>query len=210
MPANTFPRDIAWKPKSVEQMSLPTGRRTITKSGKVQTRAGKTVGWTWREVYPPLFAGKQNVEEFMAWVDWAWNNGEEFSIQHLLTPGMGKAPNGTGTAGVTVDGSSQSGNAINVTGFPLSTSDVLVAGDMVSISGIQKVFKVTETVSSDGSGNAVLNITPSIFVGEEPASGAAVTLTDVTMNAIIMDIQRTSISNAFYYDGMSITFREAP
>lgn len=210
MPSATFPRNDKWKPTTVTKMTLPASRRQITKAGIVQTRGSTTVGFTWSETYLPLRARDADVEAFLSYVDWAWNTGAEFAIQHLMKPGSGVAPNGTGTGGITVSGVDQVGDTLTTAGWPISTNNVSRAGDLISIAGIQRVFQVVEDANSNGSGIADLVINPSIYSGGSPSNGAAVTTTGVEINAIVMEVSQTSISNAFYYDGMSITFREAP
>lgn len=189
---------------------MPAGRRSITGSGKIQTRNSTLAGCSWTETFGPLFAGDANAEAFLSWLRWAWKTGQKVSIKHLMTPGSGRSPNGTGSAGVTVDGGSQSGSSILTTGWPVSTSNVVRAGDLVKFAGITRVFQITDDANSDGVGDATLNINPSIYVGEEPANGAAVTTTDVTFTAVIMNINLSEISNAFWYDGVTIGLREAP
>lgn len=210
MPANVFPRNDLWLPIGVTDIVIPAGRRTITKSGIVQTRGSTTVGFAWQETYPRLFARNPDIERFLSWIRWARNSGggQEFSIQHPLKPGSGVAPNGTGSAGVTVSGASQTGSSLVTTGWPLSTSNVSRAGDLISIAGIQRTFEVTDDASSDGSGNATLSVSPAIYTA--PSNGAAVTTTDVNINAVIMEINNASIQDAFYYTGLQISFREAP
>lgn len=210
MPSAVFPRPSVATPKTVSGISVPTGRRTITGSGKIQTRTSTTAGRTWTETYPLLFAGNVDVENFISWIRWAWNTGQEFTIKHLMTPGSGLAPNGTGSAGVTIDGASESGSSIATTGWPLSTSNVVRAGDLISIAGLTRTFEITDDANSDGAGDATININPSIYVGEEPANGAAVTTSSVNISAVIIEANIPEITNAFYYDDLSVTFRESP
>jgi hypothetical protein len=166
------------------------------------------VGRTWSESYQPLFAGSVDEANFVSWLRWAWNTQTVFTIKHLLTPGSGIAPNGTGTGGITVDGAAQTGNTLDTTGWPLSTSNVVRAGDLIKVAGIGYTFEVTDDANSDGAGDATVGINPPIYTA--PADAAAVTTTDVDISAIITQISIPEISNAFYYDGISIGIRESP
>ncbi len=210
MPSQVFPRNSLWTPTTVTDISVPASRRTITQSGKIQTRTKTTAGRVWTETYPPIKSEKVDIENFLSWVRWSWNEGQEFTVQHLLKPGSGVAPNGTGQSGIQVDGASQTGTTLNTKLWSNNITNVVRAGDLLKISGIQRSFEVTDDANSNGSGLAAVNINPAIYVGGSPANSAAITNTGVTLNAIILDMQGASIVRAFWYDGMTITFRESP
>jgi hypothetical protein len=136
---------------------------------------------------------------------------KKFTIKHLLTPGSGLAPNGTGSAGVTISGGSQTGETINTTGWPTGTSNVVMPGDVINIAGTTVVYKILESANSDGSGNATLTINPPIFSGGSPANGAAVTTTDVTYNCRIIGKPNTpNVQNSFHWGGLTVNFLEVP
>jgi len=158
-----------------------------------------------------MFIGKPEVEGWLAWVRWAWNTGATFTIKHLTTPGSGIAPNGVGDSTVYVKGSAQSGTSLITDGWPISTSNVARAGDVISVVGVGSVLQVVDDANSDGAGDATLSVNPPIFVGSEPLDNAVITTTDVTINAVIAD-QPTwpPVGNAFWYQGFSLSFREAP
>jgi hypothetical protein len=125
-----------------------------------------------------------------------------------MTPGSGLAPNGTGTAGVTVSGAAQTGSSIVTAGWPTTTNNVSRAGDLISIVGIGYTLEVTDDANSNGSGLATLNVNPPVWTA--PTTGVAVATTNVTLNAVLMDFSMQSISNAFYYDGITVSIRETP
>lgn len=211
MPSNAFPRNSLWLPTGTSKISVPAARRQVTQSGKVQTRTKTSSGRMWSESYPPMRAGDPDVESFLVWIDWAWNEGIEFSIQHLMQPGSGKAPNGAGGGTPQINGASESGSiAIATKLWPNNITNVVRAGDLISIAGITKTFKIMDDASSNGTGLASININPAIYVGSEPANSAAITVSGVTINAIIDSISPPDIQNAFWYTGLEITFREAP
>lgn len=209
MPSAVFPRTYGLTGSTA--FGVPAGLRRITNSGKVNVRAGTMRGRVWSETYEPMFMGSVDAEAFLSWVRWAWNTQSVFTIKHQTTPGSGLSPNGTGTGGVTVSGAGQSGSSIVTAGWPNSTSNVARAGDLIKIAGVGSTLQVTDDANSNGSGVATLNINPPIFVGDEPSAGAAVTTTNVDISAVILSEPAwPPISNAFWYDGFSITFREAP
>ncbi len=207
MPSAVFPRPANIGIAACSGVTVPAGRRTVTWTGKVQTRSSMNVGRMWSETYQPLFAGGVDEENFISWLRWAWNTQTVFTIDHPMTPGSGLSPNGTGSAGVTVSGAGQTGSSIVTTGWPSSTSNVVRAGDMIKIAGIGYTLEITDDANSSGT-NATLNVSPPIW--EAPSNGAAVTTTSVKMDAVIMELTIPQISNAFYYDGASASFRESP
>lgn len=210
MPTAVFPRNDKWKLVGTSKMSVPAARRSITQSGKIQTRTKTTAGRQWTESYPPLFRGDTDVEEFLAWIDWAWNEGKEFSIKHQITPGSGIAPNGAGGGTPQIAGGSQTGTSINTKLWPNNVPNVAMAGDLWRIAGITKSFRVTDNASSNGTGLATVNLNPAIYLGGEAADSAAITRSGVDINAIIQSVNVPDIANSFYYDGLQISFREAP
>lgn len=212
MPSATFPRLDKTKMTviSVQPPQLPGGLMQRTQSGVINTRNTTARGWTWTESYGLIKSRDSEVQRFLAWVKWATNRMKVFTVKHPNKPGSGTDPNGTGSSGVTVNGGSQSGSSINTTGWPAGTSDVVMAGDWISIDGVDWVLEVTDSADSDGSGNATININPPIFAGSEPAGGASVTTTDVTVDAVITDSNIPETENAFYYGGLSLTFTEVP
>jgi len=73
-------------------------------------------------------------------------------------------PIGVASGSPKVNGS-QTGSAIATDGWPTATTGLLLAGDIVSFgTNGGKVYRVTSTVTSDGSGNATVNITPPISI----------------------------------------------
>jgi hypothetical protein len=125
-----------------------------------------------------------------------------------MTPGSGKSPNGTGSAGVTVDGAGQTGSSIDTTGWPTTTSNVVRAGDLIKIAGVGYTLEITDDANSDGAGAATIYFNPPIY--DAPIDTAAVTTTNVDINAVIVELSIPDIRNAFYYDGITVSFRESP
>jgi len=114
-----------------------------------------------KEVSEQYRTGKMGIA-----VGWKWNMDQNVARQ---TVGVTNASNPTMTTAA-----NQSGSSILTTGWAASTT-VLKAGDIISIAlvnavnpisfrdtGTLRTFVVTQDVTSDGSGNATINISPDI------------------------------------------------
>ena len=76
-----------------------------------------------------------------------------------------KTIQGTATGTVRVNGASQTGNQVALDGFTASRANVFKAGDYIQINSY--VYMVTEDVSADGSGEAIVKIEPALRQGIE-------------------------------------------
>ena len=76
---------------------------------------------------------------------------------------------------VLVDGASQTGYTLAVDGLGLSVTNAFRAGDYIHVTegGLQRLHMVTKDVSSNGSGEATLDIWPALRAS--PADNASVT-----------------------------------
>lgn len=207
----SFPRDTKVLPTGMSGISVPGPLQTVSQSRVVNTRSTIAAGRTWSETFEMLRAGDPTVENFLSFLRRSWNRGLVFTIKHLQTPGSGEPPNGLGTSGVQVNGGGQTGDTISTTGWPASTSDVVVAGDMISIDGVGPTLEIYQNSDSDTDGNATLYINPPIFAGSAPADLAAVTTTGVQLNATLRSEPNIpDVTNAFYYSGIELNFIEVP
>lgn len=208
-PSLTFPRDTKVLPESVSGFGVPGARMTKSPSGVINTRAGVFAGRSWTETYGMLRTTDPTVRNFLAFVRRAYNRGLPFKIKHLETPGSGEPPNGTGTSGVTINGGSQTGDTISTSGWPVSTSNVVEAGDLLRLGSIDKTFEAYANVDSDGSGNADIKINPFILDSNALSDGDSVTTTDVEVYALLDEEPSIPEStNVFYYDGIQLSFIE--
>ena len=85
-------------------------------------------------------------------------------------------PDGGGGGTPRVNGAGQTGTTLNTDGWPLSTSGVLLRGDMFSVNGELK--KVTADASSNGSGQATIQFGPPLR--KSPIDNALLDLTSPT------------------------------
>jgi len=93
---------------------------------------------------------------------------------YLYDP-LGREPRGIATGSPLVKGGSQSGYTLATEGWSVSTTNVLKKGDWIQIGSY--LYKVVNDHSSDGSGEATLDIWPSLRVS--PADNDAI----ITSNA---------------------------
>lgn len=197
------------RPNNASAFTVPTGVRSAAPTGTLKTRPTTAKGRQWVESYPPMRAGTADVEAFLAQLERYWSQMVTFDIKHLWTPGSGESPNGEGSSGVLVNGADQTGESIDTDGWPVSTSNVVRAGDVVRIDGLDPLYRITADADSNSSGEATLQINPPIFSGASPADDAAVTTTDCIVKAVLwQEPQIPSAAPGGHYTGMQLHFRE--
>lgn len=88
------------------------------------------------------------------------------------------APRGVGTGTPVVNGGSQTGYALDTTGWTSSTTGILKAGDWIQLgSGASsRLYKVLSDANSDGNGDAQLSIWPRLR--SSPSDGASIAVND--------------------------------
>jgi hypothetical protein len=92
-----------------------------------------------------------------------------------------------GSAGLTpgtpvVDGAGQSGDALDISGLPISINGYLLAGDYIQVGSgaTARLHKVLQNVNSDGAGKATVNLWPAIQ--SNPLDGSAIGVTNARGN----------------------------
>lgn len=108
-----------------------------------------------------------------------------------------------------VDGASQTGNTLDVKGFPLSTNGIWLKGDYVQLDtgADSELYMVVEDVDSDGAGLATVSIEPALK--SSPADSEAIETTGakgvfrLIDNAVEWQANHSSIYET------TIAFREA-
>lgn len=203
--AIAFPRGT--EPTEITRLRPREPLRSMGQSGIEQIRNITQAGWRWQETFDMMRSGDVQDEAVLTSIEEGQNRGQDFNLKHLLTPGSGKAPMGTGTSGVVVDGS-QSGSTIQTRGWPVSTNNVVRKGDLISISGVSHTMKVKADANSDGSGHANISVFPPVF--NSVADGTSVTTTDVTITVRVQSVEGASTSTSVDFWGpMTVTFVEA-
>jgi len=94
----------------------------------------------------------------------------------LMGDFLSTAPRGVGTGTPLVKGASQAGDELVTDGWTLSTTGILKAGDWIQLgsASTSTLHKVLDDVTSDGSGNATLNIFPNLR--SSPGDNAVITI----------------------------------
>ncbi|MGH6719588.1 MAG: hypothetical protein ACREER_09750 [Alphaproteobacteria bacterium] len=109
-----------------------------------------------------------------------------------------KTPRGVATGTPLVNGAGQTGNALVTDGWTPTVTNILRAGDYISLAlPTQRLYQVVEDASSDGSGNATLSIEPALR--ESPNNNAALTTTNpftlfrLTSNEVMWNTDEMSV-----------------
>jgi len=94
----------------------------------------------------------------------------------LMGDFLSTAPRGIGTGTPLVNGASQAGDELVTDGWTVSTTGILKAGDWIQLgsASTSTLHKVLDDVTSDGSGNATLNIFPNLR--SSPGDNAVITI----------------------------------
>jgi hypothetical protein len=160
--------------RSIEMRAINAvaySRSPFTFAGQAHAYPGQM--WQADVFLPPM--RRENAE---AWVAWLVSLRGQFGT-FLLNDPTGSTPRGSAGGTPLVNGASQIGNLINIDGCTNSQTGWLKAGDYVQFGSgsSSSLHKVLEDVNSDSSGNATLEVWPSVRVA--PADNSAV----VTANA---------------------------
>ena len=203
-----FPRTI--KPAQVTYPKVIGSLISVGQSGALQTRSEASQGRTWQETWSALPAGSADVQELITTIENLYNTGATCSLVHYLLPGSGLARNGSGGGtSPLVKGGSQAGTSLDTDGWSASVTGVMEAGDCFTIANIDVLFRVTADANSDGSGDATLSILPPL-IGSAPVDGVALTITDATLTAVVLDYSDATAGPDEYIGGLTVTFLEAP
>lgn len=214
MPSSTFPRPehVLEALESITSPSVPMALVSRSHSGVVKTRNHTSAGRAWTEVYGAINMKRKDTHSFLSYVRWASNTGAMVDVSHPTTPGSGEphlGDVGTGQS-VEVDGADQTGDSISTSGWPASTSDLLLPGTLIKFAGIDRTFEVIAAVESDANGDADIEINPTIFDGGSPDDLAAVTYNDLTIRAVLATQPgMPELGDAFWYSGLTLDFIEA-
>ena len=79
-----------------------------------------------------------------------------------------------GTSIPQVDGVGQSGTSLNVDGLDPSVTNILMAGDVIRITGVEFTYTITQNISSSGTGTATLTL--DMPLQSSPGDNAAITV----------------------------------
>lgn len=204
----TFPRTL--EPSRAEEPKVPGGMIHVGDTGVLQVRNATQAGRVWEERWRDLRRGVAAVEELLAYIEWAHATKTILDVVHPGMRGSGAAPLGAGGGTPLIAGASQTGESINTDGWSASVANVVRAGDVIRIAGLNPLFKIVESASSDGLGAATIRVSPPILVGSSPADNAPITRTGCTIRAVVADYTAPLGRPGQFVSGMRVTFREAP
>jgi hypothetical protein len=113
------------------------------------------------------------------------------------------APQSTAVATPLVNGAAQVGRTLNTDGWPVS-STVLFAGEFVTINN--QLLQLTENVTSNASGVAVLTFEPP--VRSAPADNAAIEFKNPYCLMYMVEEPTLAVENGYVYS-LSLNLRES-
>lgn len=146
-------KEIRWTTSS----SVAVSRSPFTYTEEVQVFAGQN--FMIDVALPPM-----NRDEAEEWIAFQLKlNGREGTF--LLGDPVSAAPRGSAPGAPAVDGAHAGGSRVLATkGWTPSQSGVLLPGDFIHVvtASATRLHKNLNTVNSDGSGNATLNIFPAV------------------------------------------------
>jgi hypothetical protein len=198
----TWPRTIV--PRETTDFDFPAAQRARGQSGKWTLRSTSQVGRVWTETYlidNSVVASRTLVALIRDYL----RRGQIFDITHYLY----LTPLGSAGGSPLVDGANQTGTTITLKAATTGQTPWIRGGDIVKFAGLNLVYDVTADANSDGGGAVSLPISPAVFSGGSPADEAAVTVTGVTVRAIVVSADMPTMRPAEL--GIArVTFAEAP
>lgn len=176
-------------------------RSPFTYASQAQASAGQM--WQADVTLPPM---KRTDAE--AWVAWLVSLRGSFGT-FLMGDPIGATPRGAGGGTPLVNGSSQTGQDLNIDGCTPDITGWLKAGDYVQLgsAGSATLHKVLADVSTNGSGEATLTLWPHIRTA--PSDNAAVTISNTVGRWRLASSESSwSVNEASIY-GISFSCMEA-
>lgn len=156
-PSTPKPQGMAWR------LLMPAQTNVSDWTGRRQTLASGRGWWECQITFPPIVT-TASINPWRSFIAKARGAANDFQV-----PVDPATPQSSSTATPLVNGAGQTGRTLNTDGWPLSTT-VLQAGQYVTINN--QLLQLTENVTSNGSGVAVLTFEPPVRVS--PADNAAI------------------------------------
>ena len=185
-------------PAKVSIRSRDRNLASSAMSGKKYSRAFGVHLWELDAVYPPMSRADFDTIYSFALSQSGTYGTFTFAAHDRRTP-RGSA-SGSPYGAPVISGASQTGKSINITGVPISTTGYLLPGDLVLLPGATKVYMITASVDSDGSGNATLTLNANVVAS--PTNSSAITVLNVPFTvSLVDDIQElyTDQPNIYQY-----------
>lgn len=156
-PSTPKPQGMSWR------LLMPAQTNVSDWTGRRQTLASGRGWWECQITFPPIVT-TASINPWRSFIAKARGAANDFQV-----PVDPATPQSSSTATPLVNGAGQTGRTLNTDGWPLSTT-VLQAGQYVTINN--QLLQLTENVTSNGSGVAVLTFEPPVRVS--PADNAAI------------------------------------
>lgn len=189
-PSTPRPQGMSWR------LVMPAQTNVSDWTGRRQTLASGRGWWEGQITFPPI-VGTTNVNAWRSFI--AKSRGAANDFQVPVDPVAQSAS----TATPLVNGAGQQGRTLNTDGWPLSTT-VLQAGQYVTINN--QLLQLTESVTSNGSGVAVLTFEPPVRVS--PADNAAIEYKNPYCLMYLVEEPTLSVETGYVYS-LSLNLRES-
>ena len=189
-PSTPRPQGMSWRLVMPAQTNVSdwTGRRQTIASGR---------GWWEAQITFPPIVGTTNINAWRSFI--AKSRGAANDFQVKVDP----TAQSSSTAIPLVNGAGQTGRTLNTDGWPTSTT-VLQAGQYVTINN--QLLQLTENVTSNGSGVAVLTFEPPVRVS--PSDNAAIEYKNPYCLMYLVEEPTLSVETGYVYS-LSLNLRES-
>ncbi len=189
-PSTPKPQGIAWR------LLMPTQTNVSDWTGRRQTLASGRGWWEAQITLPPI-VGTTNINAWRSFIAKSRGTANDFQVP------VDPVAQSSATATPLVNGAGQTGRTLNTDGWPLSTT-VLQAGQFVTINN--QLLQLTENVTSNGSGVAVLTFEPPVRVS--PADNAAIEYKNPYCLMYFVEEPTLSVESGYLYS-LSLNLRES-
>lgn len=189
-PSTPKPQGMSWR------LLMPAQTNVSDWTGRRQTLASGRGWWECQITFPPIVT-TASINPWRSFIAKARGAANDFQVP------VDPVAQSTSTATPLVNGAGQTGRTLNTDGWPLSTT-VLQAGQFVTINN--QLLQLTENVTSNGSGVAVLTFEPPVRVS--PADNAAIEYKNPY--CLMYLVEEPTLSGEFgYVYNLSLNLRES-
>jgi hypothetical protein len=189
-PLTPRPQGMAWR------LVMPAQTNVSDWTGRRQTLASGRGWWEAQITFPPI-VGTTNINAWRSFIAKSRGSANDFQVP------VDPVAQSASTATPLVNGAGQQGRTLNTDGWPTSTT-VLQAGQYVTINN--QLLQLTENVTSNGSGVAVLTFEPPVRVS--PADNAAIEYKNPFCLMYLVEEPTLSVEAGYVYS-LSLNLRES-
>jgi len=189
-PSTPKPNGMTWR------LVMPSQTNVSDWTGRRQTIASGRGWWECQFSLPPIVT-KTRVNVWRAFIAKCRGRANDFQIP------VDPTPQSAAVATPLVNGAAQTGRTLNTDGWPVS-STVLFAGEFVTINN--QLLQLTENVTSNASGVAVLTFEPPVRAA--PADNAAIEFKNPYCLMYLVEEPTLAVENGYVYS-LSLNLRES-